>query len=66
MGPIWTTSRPATNVKCFRSPHFSIEPGVYLDDFGIRSEVNMLLTEGKAEVTGKPIQLEVLCLIEDD
>jgi Xaa-Pro aminopeptidase len=45
---------------------FSIEPGVYLDDFGIRSEVNMLLTEGKAEVTGEPIQREVLCLIEDE
>ena len=45
---------------------FSIEPGVYLDDFGIRSEINMLLTEGKAEVTGEPIQREVLCLIEDD
>ncbi len=45
---------------------FSIEPGVYLDDFGIRSEINMLLTEGKAEVTGEPIQREVLCLIEDE
>ena len=45
---------------------FSIEPGVYLSDFGIRSEVNMLLTEGEAEVTGQPIQREVLCLIEDE
>jgi len=44
---------------------FSIEPGIYLSDFGIRSEVNMLLTDGKAEVTGEPIQREVLCLIED-
>jgi Xaa-Pro aminopeptidase len=44
---------------------FSIEPGIYLTDFGIRSEVNMLLTDGKAEVTGEPIQGEVLCLIED-
>lgn len=44
---------------------FSIEPGIYLPDFGIRSEVNMLLTEDKAEVTGEPIQREVLCLIED-
>jgi Xaa-Pro aminopeptidase len=45
---------------------FSIEPGIYLSDFGIRSEVNMLITEGKAEVTGEPIQREVLCLIEDE
>lgn len=44
---------------------FSIEPGIYLSDFGIRSEVDMLLTDGKAEVTGQPIQREVLCLIED-
>jgi Xaa-Pro aminopeptidase len=44
---------------------FSIEPGIYLSDFGIRSEVNLLLTEGHAEVSGQPIQREVLCLIED-
>lgn len=44
---------------------FSIEPGIYLEDFGIRSEVNMLVTENQAEVTGEPIQREVLCLIED-
>jgi Xaa-Pro aminopeptidase len=44
---------------------FSIEPGIYLSDFVIRSEVNMLLTDGKAEVTGEPILREVLCLIED-
>ena len=44
---------------------FSIEPGIYLSDFGIRSEVNMVLTEDQAEVTGEPIQREVLCLIED-
>jgi Xaa-Pro aminopeptidase len=31
---------------------FSIEPGVYLPDFGIRSEVNMYIGEGEARVTG--------------
>lgn len=31
---------------------FSIEPGIYLDTFGIRSEVNMFLTDSKALVTG--------------
>lgn len=44
---------------------FSIEPGVYFPDFGVRSEVDVLLTEGKAEVTGEPIQREVLCLLEE-
>ena len=32
---------------------FSIEPGIYLEDFGVRSEVNMLVRSGKAEVTGR-------------
>jgi Xaa-Pro dipeptidase len=32
---------------------FSIEPGVYLKDFGVRSEVNMLVRSGRAEVTGR-------------
>jgi Xaa-Pro dipeptidase len=35
-------------------PHtcFSVEPGVYLPEFGVRSEVNMLTAPGKAWVTG--------------
>jgi Xaa-Pro dipeptidase len=32
---------------------FSIEPGVYLPDFGIRSEVNMYVGSGEARVTGE-------------
>jgi Xaa-Pro dipeptidase len=32
---------------------FSIEPGVYLPEFGIRSEVNMYIAEGNALVTGE-------------
>ena len=36
---------------------FSIEPGVYLPEFGVRSEVNMLVRKGSAEVTGKIHQL---------
>jgi Xaa-Pro dipeptidase len=38
---------------------FSVEPGVYLDTFGIRSEVNMLTTEREAVVTGR-MQQELL------
>lgn len=44
---------------------FSIEPGIYLADFGIRSEVNLLTAEGRAEVTGEPIQTEVLRLLAE-
>ena len=40
---------------------FSIEPGIYLPEFGVRSEVNMLVRKGKAEVTGK-IQRELVLI----
>jgi Xaa-Pro dipeptidase len=35
-------------------PHtcFSVEPGVYLPEFGVRSEIDMLTAPGKAWVTG--------------
>ena len=32
---------------------FSVEPGIYLPEFGVRSEINMLTEPGKAWVTGK-------------
>ncbi|MDE3187265.1 MAG: M24 family metallopeptidase [Acidobacteriota bacterium] len=32
---------------------FSVEPGIYLPDFGVRSEVDMLTAPGKAWVTGR-------------
>jgi Xaa-Pro aminopeptidase len=36
-------------------PHtcFSVEPGIYLPEFGVRSEVDMLTAPGKAWVTGR-------------
>jgi Xaa-Pro dipeptidase len=40
---------------------FSIEPGVYLPEFGVRSEVNMLVRPNTAEVTGK-IQHELVII----
>jgi Xaa-Pro dipeptidase len=40
---------------------FSIEPGVYLPEFGVRSEVDMYVGEDRAEVTGG-IQREMLHL----
>ena len=40
---------------------FSIEPGIYLPEFGVRSEVNMLVRKGAAEVTGK-IQKELVLI----
>jgi Xaa-Pro aminopeptidase len=32
---------------------FSVEPGVYLPEFGVRSEVNMMTSRGRAFVTGR-------------
>lgn len=40
---------------------FSIEPGVYLPEFGVRSEIDMFVGEAHAEVTGD-IQHELLLL----
>ena len=38
---------------------FSIEPGIYLPEFGIRSEVNIYLEDDAVLVTGDPIQKEI-------
>jgi Xaa-Pro dipeptidase len=40
---------------------FSIEPGIYLPEFGVRSEVNVLVRAKAAEVTGK-IQHEIVTI----
>jgi Xaa-Pro dipeptidase len=40
---------------------FSIEPGIYLPEFGVRSEVDVLVRQGSAEVTGK-IQREIVTI----
>jgi Xaa-Pro aminopeptidase len=40
----------------------SIEPGIYLPEFGVRSEVNVYVGEGEARVTGA-IQNEILALL---
>ena len=40
---------------------FSIEPGIYLPEFGVRSEVNVLTRNGSAEVTGR-IQNELVLI----
>jgi Xaa-Pro aminopeptidase len=43
---------------------FSIEPGIYLaGQFGVRSEVNVYVTEREAIVTGTPMQTEVVPIL---
>jgi Xaa-Pro aminopeptidase len=41
---------------------FSIEPGIYMPEFGIRSEVNVYVGEREARVTGA-VQEEILPLL---
>jgi Xaa-Pro dipeptidase len=40
---------------------FSIEPGIYLRDFGVRSEINLFVGDTEARVTGE-IQKELVVL----
>jgi Xaa-Pro dipeptidase len=45
---------------------FSIEPGIYLPgNFGVRSEIDLYVgDDGEIEVTGQPIQTELLALLK--
>ena len=48
-------------------PHtcFSVEPGIYLaGDFGVRSEVDVYVTQDEAIVTGDPVQTEVVPILK--
>jgi Xaa-Pro aminopeptidase len=40
---------------------FSVEPGIYLPEFGVRSEIDMFIGENDARVTGE-IQREMALL----
>jgi Xaa-Pro aminopeptidase len=43
---------------------FSVEPGIYLNGrFGIRSELDMTIEDGRAEVSAAPAQDEIIPLL---
>jgi Xaa-Pro dipeptidase len=42
---------------------FSIEPGVYFDHFGLRTEINVLIGPDGPEVTTLPLQTEIRALL---
>ncbi len=45
---------------------FTIEPGVYLPEFGVRSEIDIYIhADGTVEVTGGPLQTEVVKIMTD-
>jgi len=41
----------------------SVEPGIYLPEFGVRSEINLLVHERDLEVTGVPAQMALTPLL---
>lgn len=43
---------------------FSIEPGIYLADFGVRSEINIYVEDQGPRVTTLPLQTEILPLLK--
>lgn len=43
---------------------FSIEPGIYLPEFGVRSEVNVFIdASSQVQVTGGPLQTEIVRIL---
>jgi Xaa-Pro aminopeptidase len=45
---------------------FSIEPGIYLPgNFGVRSEIDLYVGDGDIEVTGRPIQTELVAILKE-
>jgi Xaa-Pro dipeptidase len=45
---------------------FSIEPGIYQDGkFGVRSEINVYVSDKDIEVTGQPIQTKIIAILSD-
>ncbi len=62
--PTWTAWRRRKNAA-FCPTCFSVEPGIYLKDFGIRSEVNVFVDAGGAvHVTGGTPQTQVVALLD--
>jgi Xaa-Pro dipeptidase len=44
---------------------FSIEPGIYLEGkFGVRSEIDVYVSERDAQITGQPIQTEIVAILK--
>jgi hypothetical protein len=57
-------TKPMTNGRLLPGSGFTIEPGLYFKDFGVRTEINMVWLANGPEVTG-PRQKAILCLLEE-
>jgi Xaa-Pro aminopeptidase len=50
--------------RVLRRTCFSIEPGIYLPEFGVRSEINVFIDgQGQVHVTGGELQREVVAIL---
>jgi Xaa-Pro aminopeptidase len=46
---------------------FSIEPGIYQENlFGLRSEIDVYVGDGEVEVTGQPVQTEIVPILREN
>lgn len=51
--------------RVMRCTCFSVEPGIYLPEFGVRSEVDVFVdVDGEVHVTGGPLQTNVLPIFQ--
>lgn len=44
---------------------FSIEPGIYLPEFGIRSEINVYIQQHQAKISGQPSQTRLIPILAE-
>ncbi len=45
---------------------FTIEPGIYLPEFGVRSEIDVYIhADGQVQVTGGPIQRQIVAILAE-
>ena len=45
---------------------FTIEPGIYLPEFGVRSEIDVYIhADGKVQVTGGPVQTAIVAILAE-
>ena len=56
-----TIMRPTTSVGFIPGAGFTIEPGLYFETFGVRTEINVFRDDRSAQVTG-PRQMEIVTL----
>jgi len=58
-GPNIDNLETEDNRKLQKGHLFSVEPGLYFDDFGFRTEIDVLIGHNGVEVTTLPLQMEI-------